>query len=432
MQGLQQRRVRGLLILGPVLVALLLLAPVPVRASGIVALQDNISKDQVQVGEVVTFGTNPLPEAGMTVRWDFGDGSPEVTGWPVTHAYTKAGIYTVTALVTYPSTGTTSQATPATIRVVATGNKPPVAQAQVNPRQTLAGLPISFDAAGSSDPDGQITRYLWNFGDGSSAAQPQEQHIYARPGIYNIILTVTDNGEMDASTIISVTVTALPESVISGINRAIPECAGGAAPPPFAPLVLIDLGVWDVERFPFRVLEYNNLPLPVCWVAASNQEWLLVEPAEGSREATAVAAATTISERLSVQSTSLLPRAHTSWGTVSLVINGWIIEMPTAVTVRGPSEDISAQVWALYDEILTYVTDAGERAVMVYTPRYSNGADMALGMITEYVIEDGYGGQIARQDFVVKVAELLLGADKNGDGVLGFTDIDRGLGVKVK
>jgi PKD repeat protein len=425
----QRRMGRWLLVLGPLLSALLLLAPLQVYSSGIVVLQENISKDVVQVGEMVTFGTNPLPEAGMTVQWNFGDGSPEVTGWPVTHAYSKAGNYTITALVTYPSTGTTAQATPASIRVVATGNTPPTARAEVSPRQTLAGLPISFDASGSSDPDGQISRYLWNFGDGASSALAQEQHAYARPGVYNVILTVTDNGEMDASTIISVTVDALPDWGW-GIDRAMPACEQGPPPPPFAPLVLVDTGVWEVERFPFKVYEYNNLPLPLCWAAASNQEWLLVEPTEGSRPITGTA--TAISERISIKSTSLLPRAHTSWGMVTLVINGWAIDMPVAVTVRGPDQDISTGVWSLYDEILTYVTEAGERGTMVYTPRYSNGADMVLGLITEYVIENGYAGQITRQDFIVKAAELLLDTDRNGDGVIGFTDIDRGLGIKVR
>jgi len=431
MQGQQRRMGRWLLALGVGLIALLLLAPLQVYSSGIVVLQENISKDLVQVGEEVTFGTNPLPEAGMTVRWNFGDGSPEVTGWPVTHAYNKAGNYTITALVTYPSTGTTVQATPATIRVVATGNEPPVAQAQVSPRQTLAGLPISFDATASSDPDGQISRYLWDFGDGASSALPQDQHAYSRPGVYNVILTVTDNGEMDATEIFSVTVTALPESVISGINRAMPACEGGEPPmPPLTPLVLVDIGVWEIDRFPFLNVDYSNLPLPLCWLAVTSQDWLVVEPIEVYLPVTSTA--TVISERISVKSTSLLPRAHTSWGTISLVINGWVIEMPTSVTVRGPERDISAEVWSLYDEILTYVTEAGERGVMVFTPRYSNGADMVLGLITEYVIEDGYAGQIARQDFVVKAAELLLDSDRNGDGIVGFTDIDRGLGVKVR
>jgi PKD repeat protein len=425
-----QRRIgRWHLALWPVLVALILLAPLRVYSSGEVDLKKYISKDVAQVGEMVTFGVGDLPEAGMTVRWNFGDGSPELAGWPVTHAYTKAGNYTVSAAVTYPTTGTTAQAIPASIRVVATGNKPPVAKAEVSPRQTLAGLPISFDASGSSDTDGQISRYLWNFGDGASSALPKDQHAYARPGVYSIILTVTDNGEMDATAIVSVTVTALPDAIISGINRAMPACQG-PVPPPFAPLVLVDMGVWEMERFPYRVYEYSNLPLPLCWVAVSNQEWLLVEPAQESRAITATA--TVMSERISVKSTSLLPRAHTSWGMITLVINGWIIEMPSSVTVRGPARDISTDVWALYDEVLTYVTDKGQRAAMVFTPRYSNGADMALGLITEYVIEGGYGGQIPRQDFIVKTAELLMQRDENGDGIVGFTDIDRGLGVKIR
>ena len=199
-----------LLALAPILLALVLLAPLGAQASGELVIKEYISKDVVQVGEMVTFGQGEPPVAGMVVRWNFGDGSPEVTGWPVTHTYTKAGNYTITAVVTYPTTGTTTQATPATIRVVATGNKPPLAQAQVDPRQTLAGLSISFDASASSDPDGQIVRYLWNYGDGTSSSKAQDQHAYSRPGTYSIILTVTDNGEMDATSIVTVTISSLP------------------------------------------------------------------------------------------------------------------------------------------------------------------------------------------------------------------------------
>ncbi len=418
---------RLLLALWPILLTLALILPLGVGASGELVIKEYISKDVVQVGEVVTFGYGEPPVAGMIVRWNFGDGSPEQTGWPVTHTYTKAGTYTITAVVTYPSTGTTAQATPATIRVVATGNKPPTARAQVEPRQTLAGLPISFDASASSDPDGQIIRYLWNFGDGTSSAKAQDEHAYSRPGTYSVILTVTDNGEMDATSIVSVTVGALPDSIISGINRAILPPAGISRP--FAPMVLVDMGVWETERFPYRVYEYP-VDLPFTWVATTNQPWLLVEPAEATRTATETMAV--MSERISVKSTSLLPRAHTSWGTVTLVINGRIVEMPTAVTVRGPDRDISSDVWSLYEEVLAHLTDRNRRSAMVYTANYPNGADFALGLITEYVLEDGYKGQITRQDFVIKVSELLVNADENGDGVVGFTDIDRGLGIKAK
>ena len=108
MKGL--RRIgRRLLALWPILLALLLLTPLGAYSSGELVLKEYISKDVVQVGEMVTFGQGEPPVAGMVVRWNFGDGSAEVTGWPVTHAYTKAGTYTITAVVTYPSTGTTVQ-----------------------------------------------------------------------------------------------------------------------------------------------------------------------------------------------------------------------------------------------------------------------------------------------------------------------------------
>jgi hypothetical protein len=96
-----------------------------------------------------------------------------------------------------------------------------------------------------------------------------------------------------------------------------------------------------------------------------------------------------------------------------------------------PDKDISNDVWTLFDELLAYLTDKGQRNAMVYSLKYPNGADLALGLITEYVIEEGYGGQLPKQDFIVKAAEVLMDRDENGDGVVGFTDQDRGLGVKV-
>jgi hypothetical protein len=60
--------------------------------------------------------------------------------------------------------------------------------------QTCIGLSCSFDATGSSDTDGTIASYSWNFGDGSpvdSGATPN--HIFPSGGSYPVTLTVTDN-----------------------------------------------------------------------------------------------------------------------------------------------------------------------------------------------------------------------------------------------
>jgi PKD repeat protein len=52
----------------------------------------------------------------------------------------------------------------------------------------------SFDASDSQDPDGSITSYDWDFGDGSLHGSGQTAtHTYATPGPYTVTLTVTDN-----------------------------------------------------------------------------------------------------------------------------------------------------------------------------------------------------------------------------------------------
>jgi YVTN family beta-propeller protein len=56
------------------------------------------------------------------------------------------------------------------------------------------GVPVAFDAAGSSDADGSIGGYSWRFGDGSAnVANPTVKHNFAKPGNYGVTLTVTDN-----------------------------------------------------------------------------------------------------------------------------------------------------------------------------------------------------------------------------------------------
>ena len=59
---------------------------------------------------------------------------------------------------------------------------------------SAAGQPTNFDASTSSDPDGTIARYDWDFGDGTSApnAGPVPTHVYTSPGTRAVTLTVTD------------------------------------------------------------------------------------------------------------------------------------------------------------------------------------------------------------------------------------------------
>ena len=74
------------------------------------------------------------------------------------------------------------------------GNQPPIANPQVSPNPANVNQNVLFDASTSSDPDGQITQYLWNFGDGATSTQRTTTHAYAQAGTFTYTLTVTDNG----------------------------------------------------------------------------------------------------------------------------------------------------------------------------------------------------------------------------------------------
>jgi len=92
------------------------------------------------------------------------------------------------------------------------GNLHPIASFTAAPNSGNSPLSVDFDASASSDPDGTIDAYLWNFGDGqtASATVPTLTHIYtnvqSNPQVYTAILTVTDNDGADDTAVQNITV----------------------------------------------------------------------------------------------------------------------------------------------------------------------------------------------------------------------------------
>ncbi len=56
----------------------------------------------------------------------------------------------------------------------------------------VQGLKVSFYST-SFDPDGNITRHFWNFGDGSYSFAKNPEHVFSGEGNYTVSLTVEDN-----------------------------------------------------------------------------------------------------------------------------------------------------------------------------------------------------------------------------------------------
>ena len=73
-----------------------------------------------------------------------------------------------------------------------TANTPPTAMAN-GPYAGTTGVVVNFSSAGSTDPDGSIVSYAWNFGDGGSSSSANPDHTYTAAGTYPVTLTVTDN-----------------------------------------------------------------------------------------------------------------------------------------------------------------------------------------------------------------------------------------------
>ncbi len=106
----------------------------------------------------------------------------------------------------------------------ADSNLPPVAAFAPSPG--TAGRTIQFDGLSSYDPDGVVTGYHWDFGDGTSGAGATLTHRYASPGDYSVTLTVTD----DAGATASVT-----RSVAVGAAASLPPVAALTVSPRIAP-----------------------------------------------------------------------------------------------------------------------------------------------------------------------------------------------------
>ncbi|QSG13369.1 Secreted protein, contains PKD repeats and vWA domain [Halapricum desulfuricans] len=156
-------------------------------------------------GQIVSFDASGStdPEDGISrYEWDLGDGRT-AGGQQVSHAYSVPGQYVI-SLTVVDATGNEDTLT-RTVAVEAP-NQEPNAQFTTSDQTVVRGTAVAFDGSASSDPDGTLVAYEWDFGDGGIATGPTATYMFDTAGTFIVSLDVLDDQGARASDTVNVTV----------------------------------------------------------------------------------------------------------------------------------------------------------------------------------------------------------------------------------
>jgi len=163
-------------------------------------------------GSVCDFDGSGSSDSDGTIAsyaWQFGDGTSG-SGPTPPHAYAIGDHYVVTLTVT-DDTGTTGA-----LSITIEANAPPAAALTA----ACSGPTCTFDASGSSDPDGTIAFYSVSFGDGHSTGfmtTPTASHAYVT-GTFTATLYVQDNA--GAAAVRTTTITVVNNPAVASFTHA--------------------------------------------------------------------------------------------------------------------------------------------------------------------------------------------------------------------
>lgn len=130
------------------------------------------------------------PEPLTSYYWDFGDGSTSAEANP-SHIYNTPGSYAVTLIV---KTAGGCSDTLKYVNAVIVGERP-VAKLSASPLTTCAKTPVQF----TDGSQGNITDWLWDFGDKSTSALQNPAHVYKDTGHFTVTLVVFSGGCTDTA-----------------------------------------------------------------------------------------------------------------------------------------------------------------------------------------------------------------------------------------
>ncbi len=180
---------------------------------------------RIAPAEKVTFDCNPSYDIDGKIEyaeWNFGDDTPITKGLRVKHCYKEPGRYTLSLTVRDNTNAANNTTTITQMVAVNYPPKPDAGKDIITCNQT-----ILFDGSNSTDGDGDILTYRWDFADDNYGTGIQIVHTYKNPGIYPVVLKVDDGlGLINSKqqTTIRVQVNS-PPIAVAEVNRDT-VCAG--------------------------------------------------------------------------------------------------------------------------------------------------------------------------------------------------------------
>lgn len=112
------------------------------------------------------------------------------------------------------------------------------------PASALLNTEVQLSSQGSADADGNIVAYLWQFGDGQSSTAANPSHSYNNAGVYQLSLTVTDNGGQSHTATASLNISAVANNLLpdSCTNQA--AISGGRLTPGLVECISVQGDLW--------------------------------------------------------------------------------------------------------------------------------------------------------------------------------------------
>jgi len=158
-----------------------------------------------KVDESVTFdGRASSDPDGEVVQyfWSFSDGQ-QAKGRQITRSFPDSVTYEV-FLQVKDNLGALSDI--ANKSVTVQDKLAPTASFTYFPPTPTVGAAVTFDGSTSSDPDGEVTRWRWDFGDGGTDGGEVATHSFRHTGLFQVRLTVTDDDGLEGQATQSITI----------------------------------------------------------------------------------------------------------------------------------------------------------------------------------------------------------------------------------